>query len=151
MRSCADLRQRVGELATLRAGELPELVRRHLAGCPPCSALLARERLVRGLLTAGVEGCEPPPGFAEKVLASLPRAVAPWRPEADLWRPAWGLVPAFAATAAALLILVQSSAIPDPMGLLPTETLTAGESFVLESPPQGLDLVLTAVLDRDEP
>lgn len=150
MRLCEDLRQRVGELATLRAGELPEVVRRHLAGCPPCSALLARERLVRGLLTAGIEGVEPPPGFAEKVLAALPRSVPASRPEAELWRPAWGLVPAFAATAAALLIILESSAVPDPMGLLPTETFTAGESFVLESPPQGLDPILTAVLDRDE-
>lgn len=151
MRSCTDLRQRVGELATLRAGELPEVVRRHLAGCQPCSAILARERLVRGLLTAATEGVEPSAGFAERVLTALPRRVPATRPEAELWRPAWGLVPAFAATAAALLILLESGGVPDATGLLPTETLTAGESLVLESPLQGLDMVLSAVLDRDEP
>ncbi|HSB79612.1 MAG TPA: hypothetical protein VLM91_12555 [Candidatus Methylomirabilis sp.] len=151
MGSCGELKQRLEELATVRAGELPETVRLHLAGCPACSALLARERLVRGLVSAATEGVEPPAGFAEKVLASLPRNQAPAPAETDLWRPAWGLVPAFAATAAVFLFLFfQSSPAPSPSGFLPTESLSTSERLVLESPAPDLDLILAAVFDQGE-
>ena len=151
MESCEGLRKRLGELATARAEELPVAVTRHLAECSACSALLARERLVQGLVRAATEGIEPPAGFAEKVLASLQPALERSPAEADLWRPAWGLVPAFAATAAALLLLFQTSADTDTTSLLPTGALSVGESLLLESPTPGLDLILTAVLDRGEP
>lgn len=152
MGSCEDLKRRVAALATVRAGELPETMRRHLAGCQACSALLNRERLVWGLVTAATEGVEPAAGFAEKVLASLPRDLAPVPAETDLWRPAWGLVPAFAATAAALLLFfIQSSSTLGTSGFLPTEGLSTSEELVLENPAPDLDLVLAAVLGQGEP
>jgi hypothetical protein len=151
MGSCEELKRRFEELATVRPGELPETVRRHLAECPACFALLARERLVRGLLAAA-EGIKPSPDFAEKVLASLPRNLAPMPADADPWRPAWGLVPAFAATAAALLLFfVQSSPTPGTSGFLPTEGLSTSEELVLENPAPDWDLVLAAVLGQSEP
>jgi hypothetical protein len=152
MALCGDLKRQVVELARVRAGELPETVRRHLAGCPACSALLNRERLVLGLVTAATQGTEPPAGFAEKVLASLPHDLAPMPASSDLWRPAWGLVPFFAATTAALLLLfVQTNSAPGPSGFLPTESLSASEQLVLENHAPDSDLVLAAVFELDEP
>ncbi len=152
MRSCGDLKRRVEELARVREGDLPETVRRHLAGCPACSALLNRERLVWGLVTAATEDMEPPAGFAEKVVASLPRDRAPVSADTDLWRPAWGLVPAFAATTAALLLLfVQTNSAPGPSGFLPTESLSSSEQLVLENHAFDSDMVLAAVFEQDEP
>lgn len=105
-------------------------------------------RLSRALVAAAAEGLEPPAGFAERVLAALPPAgPARGRAEADPWRPAWGLVPAFAAMAAALLILFQSSVTPVVGGLLPVEDLSPGERLVMEARPPDTDLVLAAVLE----
>jgi hypothetical protein len=153
MALCEDLKRQVVELARVRAGELPETVRQHLAGCPACSALLNRERLVFGLVTAAGRDLEPPAGFADKVLASLPRDLAPGaHNNTDLWRPAWGLVPFFAATTAALLLFfVQTNSAPGPSGFLPTEGLSTGEQLVLGSHAPDSDLVLAAVFELDEP
>ena len=152
MESCEELKRQIEELSAVHPGELPETVRRHLAECPACFTLLARERLVRGLVTAAAVGVEPSPDFAEKVLASLPRHLAPVPAEADPWRPAWGLVPAFAATAAALLLfLVQSGSTPGTSGFLPTDGLSTSEQLVLETSAPDLDLILEAVLGQGEP
>jgi anti-sigma factor RsiW len=152
MGSCEELKRRIEDLAAVRPGELPETVRRHLAECPACFALLARERLVQGLVTAAADGIEPAPDFAEKVLASLPRHLAPVPAETDPWRPAWGLVPAFAATAAALLLFfVQSSSTPGVSGFLPTDGLTNSEQLMLENTAPDLDLILETVLGQGEP
>ncbi|HYL79411.1 MAG TPA: hypothetical protein VEU07_01280 [Candidatus Acidoferrum sp.] len=151
MGSCKELKRRIEELVTVRPGELPGTVRRLLAECPACFALLARERLVRGLLTAA-EGISPSPDFAEKVLAFLPRNLTPMPADTDPWRPAWGLVPAFAVTAAAvLLFFVQSSSTPGTSGFLPTEGLSTSEELVLEGSAPDLDLILAAVLGQSEP
>jgi hypothetical protein len=103
-----------------------------------------------GLAAAAAEGPEPPAGFAEGVLAAVPaaRPLRGWA-QADPWRPAWGLVPAFAAMAAALLILFQfqSGATPIAGGLLPVEGLSAGERLVMEGRPPDPDLVLAAVME----
>ena len=60
------------------------------------------------------EGAAPPPGFADRVVTTVFRGPAPGRMEAELWRPAWGLMPAFGAVVFALLILFQFSLTPEP-------------------------------------
>jgi hypothetical protein len=66
-----------------------------------------------------------------------------------MWRLGWGLVPAFAATVALLMILYQyqAAAIAGPVGLLTLEGLSTGERIVLEATPPEPDLVLTAVME----
>jgi hypothetical protein len=150
METCKDLKRRATEMAATRPEDLPEAMTRHLTGCPACTRVLAQERLARGLLTMAAKGPEPPAGFAETVLSALSRLPVPLRLETELWRPAWGLVPAFAATVAALLFLFQTSSAPGPSGFLPTESFSAGEQLVLESPAPNLDLVLAAVLEQGE-
>jgi hypothetical protein len=93
---------------------------------------------------------EPPHDFAQRVLAALPARAARRAPEPEVWRPAWGLVPAFAAAAAALLILFQASASPVAVGLVPTASLSAAERLVLEERPPDADWVLTAVMEEAE-
>ena len=150
MKSCEPIRRNVTDLAAVPPGQLPPWVREHLRSCPNCLRTLESARLSRGLVAAAAEGPEPPAGFAERVLAALPPAgQAPGRAEADPWRPAWGLVPAFAAMAAALLILFQSSAAPVSGGLLPVEGLSAGERLAMGTRPPDPDLVLAAVLEGD--
>lgn len=146
MRSCEEIRTRVTELAAVRPDELPRRVREHVAGCPACGRALAAARLARGLVAAA-EGPEPPSGFGARVLAALPAGPARRHADEDLWAPAWGLVPAFAATAAALLILFQASAVSSPVGLVPAEGLSAGERLVLEAGAPDPDLVLAAVME----
>jgi hypothetical protein len=70
--------------------------------------------------------------------------------ESAVWRPAWGLLPVFAATAAALLILFQASAPPVAAGLVPTANLSLGERLVLEERAPDPDLVLAAVMEEAE-
>jgi hypothetical protein len=148
MTSCKQIRKTVRDLAALPPEQLPPWVREHLTSCPGCLGTLESARLSRGLVAAAAEGPAPPAEFAERVLAALPAAgPVRGRAEADPWRPAWGLVPAFAAMAAALLILFQSSAVPIPGGLLPVEGLSAGERLVMEARPPDPDLVLAAVLE----
>lgn len=149
MGSCKLVRQHMAGLAVGPPGDLPPWVRDHLAACPSCARALESARLSRGLVAGAVEGSEPPPDFPERVLAALPAGPAPVGAEADPWRPAWGLVPAFAAMAAALLILFQSSAAPVSGGLLPMEGLSAGERLVMATRPPDPDLVLAAVMEGD--
>jgi hypothetical protein len=148
MRSCAEVEKRIVGLAALRATEVPAEIREHLAGCPACTRALAAARLGRGLLAAAADAPEPPAEFADRVLAALP-GPRPSRPETEMWRLGWGLVPAFATTVALLVILYQfqDSAVPGPIGLVSLEGLSAGERIVLEATPPEPDLVLTAVME----
>jgi len=98
-------------------------------------------------MAAAAEAPEPPAGFAERVTAALPARSPRGRISPDLWRPAWGLVPAFAATAVALLILFHTGSVPIAFGLLPLEGLSPSEHLVLETSALDPDSVLTAVLE----
>lgn len=147
MVTCTMLRRDVERWAGVPREALPPAVRGHVAGCPGCTRALAAARLARGLVAAALEGSEPPEGFPGRVLAALPRRAAARPAQEDLWRPAWGLMPAFAVTAAALLLLFRVSAGPAPMGLLPAESLSAGEHLVLDAPQPDADLVLAAVME----
>jgi len=148
MRPCGEVEKRITELAAVPATEMPAGIREHLAGCPACARALGAARLGRGLLAAAADAPEPPAGFADRVLAALPET-RPSRPEAEMWRLGWGLMPAFAATALLLMILYQYQAgdAPGPVGLVPLEGLSAGEQLVLEAASAEPDAVLTAVLE----
>lgn len=148
MKPCREVARRISELAALPATEMPPEMRRHLAECARCALALTAERLRRGLLAAAGEAPEPPAGFAARVMGALP-ASKPSRPETEMWRLGWGLVPAFAVTVVVLSILYQSEvgAVAPPLGLVPSEGLSAGERIVLEASPAELDLVLTAVME----
>jgi len=151
MRSCGEVEKRITELAAVPATEMPAGIREHLAGCLTCARALVAARLGRGLLAAAADAPEPPAGFADRVLAALPET-RPSRPEAEMWRLGWGLVPAFAATAVLLMVLYQyqAGAAPGPVGLVPLEGLSASERIVLEATPPEPDLVLTAVMEGGE-
>ncbi len=148
MMTCKQVRQRIGELAALPAAGLPAAVRDHTAGCPACARQLQAARLGLGLLAAAADAPEPPADFAEGVLAALAGRAVP-RPEADMWRVGWGLVPTFAAMVALLAMLYDFRAGPvsPPAGLVPLEGLSAGERLVLEASPSGPDAILTAVME----
>lgn len=149
MEACAMITRTVETLAGLPPETLPPGVRDHLAGCPGCARALAAARLARGLLAATADGPEPPEGFAARVGAALAAGGAARHAAEDLWRPAWGLVPAFAVTAAALLLLFQASVAPAPAGLVPAENLSAGERLVLDVRQPDADLLLAAVMEGD--
>jgi hypothetical protein len=99
------------------------------------------------MVMAGAETTAPPRGFADRVVAMLPRRASLRHAEAVTWRAAWGLVPTFAAAAAALCILYQTSDVPGPIGLLSTEGLSVGESLVLGSSAADVDAVLDALME----
>jgi hypothetical protein len=151
MRACEEIGAHVAEWAGLPPTDVPGWAREHVATCATCGRRLAAARLVRGLVRAGVRAIEAPEGFAARVAASAGRHATPGRAEVDLWRPAWGLVPAFAAVTAALLILFEFSPGPGPVpvGLLSAEGLTAGERIVLGTAGLEPDLVLSAVMEGD--
>ena len=108
MATCNAIQRRLAELAALPQATLPPEVREHAAGCAACARALAGARLTRGLLAARTETSDAPEDFAARVLRALPATPGSPGAEEDLWRPAWGLLPAFAATAAALLLILQS-------------------------------------------
>lgn len=148
MGSCEDVRAQVAELATRPTTEIPAGLAEHLAGCPACARTLAAARLTRGLLAAASDAPEPPAEFATRVMAAVPGARSS-RPEAEMWRLGWSLMPAFAAAVALLVILYQYQPTPvaRPFGLVSMEGLSAGEQLVLESSPPEPDVVLTAVME----
>ena len=148
MRLCKEVEKRIPELTAVPATQLPAGILEHLAGCSACERALSAARLSRGLLAAATDAPEPPAGFANHVMALL-AARGLSRPETEMWRRGWGLVPVFAATVAVLLVLIefQPTAVSGPIGLLPTEGLSAGERIVLEASPSEPDAVLTAVLE----
>jgi hypothetical protein len=148
MGSCEEVRTQVAELTACPTTKIPAGLAEHLAGCPACARTLAAARLTRGLLAAAAEAPEPPAEFATRVMAAVPGA-RPSRPEAEMWRLGWGLMPAFGAAVALLVILYQYQASPisPSFGLVPMEGLSAGEQLVLESSPPEQDVVLTAVME----
>lgn len=159
MGACEELGKKMDELAALDTAAMPAWAMDHLATCPTCTRSVMRARLTRGLLASANEGQEPPADFAQRVLAALPASHPARVADPDLWRLSWRLVPAFAATAAMLLILFQFEAGVGSMsvgpapglapGLVPEEGLSASERLVLGGAPPDLDLVLAAVMERD--
>ena len=152
MISCKDVRRQTAQLPSLRSEAIPEAIRQHILRCSSCDGELVLLRLERGVLMAAAEGPTPPAGFAGAVQSAIPRRSSA-QPEPDFWRPAWGLVPAFAATAAALLLILQATPTGTTQtGLLPMEGLSAGEEIVLGTSRQpDMDQLLSAVLDQAEP
>jgi hypothetical protein len=148
MKSCGEIEQRITELASGSAAGMPPEIREHLMRCPACDRKLAAARLSRGLLSAAADAPEPPVDFADRVLTAL-AAPRPSRSEAEMWRLGWGLMPAFAATVAVLLMLFefQATAVSGPNGLLPTEGLSTSENIVLGASPPDPDAILTAVME----
>jgi hypothetical protein len=143
------------KLAAPDAASMPSWAMDHLATCPTCARSMVQARLTRGLLSTAREGPEAPADFAQRVLAALPATHPAGTADPDLWRLSWRLVPAFAATAAMLLILFQLeagvgsiSAGPAP-GLAPVEALSASEDLVLGGAAPDLDLVLAAIMETD--
>ena len=149
MNSCDAVGKRIAELVRVSQVEIPDWVRDHVTACRECRGRLAAARLVRVVVESGAEEVEPPAGFAHRVAVSVFRQAATPRTEAELWRPAWGLVPAFGAVVVALLIVFQGSLTPEPTGMFMTEGLSTGEHLVLGSSAPNLDMVLSAVLEGD--
>ncbi len=159
MASCEDLGKRMDELAALDPAAMPAWAIDHLAGCPTCTHRLMQARLARGLLATASEGQEPPADFAQRVLAALPANRPSRVADPELWRLSWRLVPAFAVTAAMLLILFQfeaglgsiSAGVAPGLapGFVSGEALSASEDLVLGGAAPDLDLVLAAVMERD--
>jgi hypothetical protein len=149
MTSCREIEKWITELASGPAAGMPAGIREHLLGCSACDETLAAARLSRGLLSSAADVPEPPVGFADRVLTALAAHQRPSRPEAEMWRLGWGLMPVFAATVAVLLMLFEFQARPisGPVGLLPTEGLSASENIVLGGSPPGPDEILTAVME----
>ncbi len=147
MATCREIRKQVEALATL--AELPSWVRDHLAGCPPCAEVVAAARLASGLLRASPVVPVPSPGFAERVETRLAAGPKPSVDIGDLWRPAWGLVPTFAAILAALVVLQQGADMPEPAGLFPAENATLAEQLLLTPGYLNPDSILQAVMGED--
>jgi hypothetical protein len=99
------------------------------------------------MIAARAGDMTPSEGFAEQVTHALTRRVSREVPDGDLWKPAWGLVPAFTAAVITLFVLYQTSAVPGPTGFISMESLSAGEHLVLGSDAPETDAVLAAVLE----
>jgi hypothetical protein len=139
---CRALSGEIARIAGLEDDELSPAIRQHLAECGTCARAVAAERLCRGLVRTCDERPVPPAGFAARVAAALPgRAEA-----VQVWRPAWGLIPAFAAAAAALVVVYGATVESVPAGLLPVHDLTAGETLVFQEGTTP-DAILSAVLE----
>lgn len=147
MNTCKVVMRDMETLVGLRPADMAEDVRGHLAACPACDRRLAAARLARGLIAAGTETIAPPLGFADRVRAALATRTVGSQADAETWRPAWGLMPAFAAAVAALFIVYQTGEIPGPTGFLSSETLSVGEYLVLDAPGPEMDDLVTAVLE----
>ncbi len=142
---CKALSREIVRVAGLADDELSPAIRRHLAECGTCARALAAERLSLGLVRSCAAAPAPPPGFAARVLAALPRRAE----AAQTWRPAWGLIPAFAAAAAALVVVYGAAVESVPAGLLPVHELTAGERLVLQERGTTPDAILSAILEGE--
>jgi len=147
MTTCRAVERETDKLVGLPPADLPDWVRSHVATCLACNRRLASARLARGLIVAGTETISPPHGFADRVRTALAARSAGFRAEADVWRPAWGLMPAFAAAVAALFIVYQTSEGPASNGFLSTEGLSAGEYLLLGSPGPEMEDIIAAVLE----
>jgi hypothetical protein len=147
MKTCSALERDRNEMAAVPPRELPGWVRDHLATCRTCQRRLAAARLARGMITAGVGNMPLSEGFAERVTNALTRLPSRAVSDGDVWRSAWGLVPAFTAAVIALFVLYQTSSVPGPTGFFATDSLSAGEYLVLGSDAPETDAVLAAVLE----
>lgn len=150
MTTCRAVGKHLADWVALPPEEIPDWARNHLATCRECGRRLGAARLVRVVVTACGEAAPPPPGFADRVVTAVFRVPVPGRTEAELWRTAWGLVPAFGAVVVALLMLFQFSLTPESTGLFSPEGFSAGERLVLGSSAPETDLVLAAVLEGSE-
>lgn len=90
-------------------------------------------------------------GFAERVGVRLTAGSRRPADEGDLWRPAWGLVPTFAAILGVLLALAQGPVDSEPTDLLSTESVTLVEQLVLAPGEVSSDMVLELVLEGNGP
>jgi hypothetical protein len=99
------------------------------------------------VIAASVREVPPSEGFSERVANALTRRPSREVPNGDLWRPAWGLVPAFTAAVIMLLVLYQTSSVSGPTGFFATDSLSAGEYLVLGTDAPETDAVLAAVLE----
>jgi hypothetical protein len=147
MTTCDAVGRDIGKLAALAAAALPDAIRGHVADCPTCQRRLAAARLACRLVAEAVEDVRPPDGFADRVRTAVAARSRTPRAEAEIWRTAWGLVPAFAAAVAALLIVYQATEGPGTNGFLGMEGLSAGEYLVLGSAGPEMDAILGAVLE----
>jgi anti-sigma factor RsiW len=147
MAPCREIRRQIEALAT--PAELPSRVREHLADCPACADAVAAARLASGLLRASPVVVAPSPGFADRVEARLARGTRPSTDAGELWRPAWGLVPTFAAILAALVVLQQGAGSPEPVSLVPTDGTSPAEQLFMAPGDLLSDTFLQAVLGED--
>jgi hypothetical protein len=148
MNPCRRIEVDEAELARHAGEDLPAWAKEHVAACRSCRRRLEAARLADGLVRRLPEAALPPVGFADRVVAALPVAGATPSPTEESWRPAWGLIPTFAAAAVAAILLYQTSDVPGPVGFLTAEGLSTGEELVLGGAlaPE-LDLILTAILE----
>ncbi len=147
MGTCREIRKQIETLAPM--AEVPSWVREHLADCRPCAEGLAAARLASGLLRTAPVVLVPSPGFADRVAARLAAGLEPSPDAGELWRPAWGLMPTFAAILVALVVLQEGAANPEPAGLLPTENATLAEQLLLMPGEMSPDVFLQAVMEED--
>jgi hypothetical protein len=148
MSPCERIEDAAEELAMQSVDRLPDWVRDHVGECRRCRRRLETARLARCLVAIAPEAAAPPAGFADRVVARLPGERPASRAAEEAWRPAWGLIPTFAAAAIGAIILYQASDVPGPAGFFTTEGLSVGEQFVLggSSTPEP-DLILAAILE----
>jgi anti-sigma factor RsiW len=151
MSTCRQVGKRRHDLASRPPDQLPAEIQRHLAACPACRRTLAALRMTRGLLAVLADAPELPPRFVDRVLGGLPVGHLPAPRTADPWRPAWGLVPAFAALVAGLVLLNQFVAVPPSISLLPTDDWSLSEEIAFGVAAPQSDLVLAALLEGDAP
>ncbi len=151
MSTCRQVSKRMHDLASQPPAQLPAEIQRHLAVCPACRRALAVARVTQGLVAAVAKAPEPPPKFVDHVLGALPVDHLPVSRALDPWRPAWGLVPVFAALVAGLFLLYQPGLDPGVPGLLPIEDLSMSEQLVFDFAAPQPDPVLAAVLEGDAP
>lgn len=144
MGSCRGIRRRLDELAAF--AEPPARDREHLAVCDGCREALAARRLTNELVRRAATPLEPPRGFAARVQARLAPAEDRRARESDMWRPAWGLVPTFAAILAGLLFWQGAAIEPEPVDLVPVESFTSGERLLLETGELTPEMILAAVV-----
>lgn len=148
MKTCKAIGRDLLELSRRGHGELPDWVRDHVAACPGCNRRLAAARLSHALVASTAQAALPSEGFADTVRTALAARDGRRQIRSEVWRPAWGLVPTFAAAVAALCIVYESSPSPSATpGLFPTDELSAGENLVLDTSAPDMDDVLAAVLE----
>jgi hypothetical protein len=131
MNTCGHVNTQMHDLASRPPARLPAEIAGHLDVYPACRRALAVARVTRGLLAVLPEVPESPPVFVDRVPGALPVVHLAAPVPVDLWRPAWGLFPAFTSLVLGIFQLYQAVPPPDVPGLLPTDDLSASERLVL--------------------